>query len=60
MNHALREAHDTVIRLFDEGVSFGHFEMTITVETENSRRRRVIVNAGKKHKFLIPEDQVTP
>ena len=49
-----------MIRLFDEGVRFGHFEMTITVDTENSRRRRVIVNAGKKHKFLIPEDQVTP
>jgi hypothetical protein len=41
-----------------EGVRHGFFEMTVFVEMMPSKKRRIIVKAGKSYQFIIQDDEV--
>jgi hypothetical protein len=42
-----------------DGVRHGFFEMTVSVEIMQSKKRRIIVKAGKSRQFIIQDDEVT-
>lgn len=41
-----------------EGVSHGHFDLSISCKIANSGKRELVVKAGKNHRFLIPEGEL--
>ncbi len=41
-----------------EGLQHGFFSLKIECEIINGKKRRVIVEAGKKYQFVIPEEDV--
>lgn len=41
-----------------EGLRHGFFEYTITCEIGNGKKRRLVIRAGKAHKFTIPEEDL--
>jgi hypothetical protein len=52
-----REALDQLEDLFIDGVRHGFFRCSIACETLNGKRH-VVIEAGKSHKFTIPEHEV--
>jgi hypothetical protein len=54
----VREALDRLEDLFIDGVKHGFFRCSITCETLNGKRH-VVIEAGKSHKFTIPEHEVS-
>ncbi len=53
----VREALDRLEDLFIDGVKHGFFRCSIACETINGKRH-VVIEAGKSHKFTIPEHEV--
>jgi hypothetical protein len=53
----VREALDRLEALFIDGVKHGFFRCSIACETLNGKRH-VVIEAGKSHKFTIPENEV--
>ena len=53
----VREALDRLEDLFIDGVKHGFFRCSIACETLNGKRH-VVIEAGKSHKFTIPEHEV--
>jgi len=53
----VREALDRLEDLFVDGVKHGFFRCSIACETLNGKRH-VVIEAGKSHKFTIPEHEV--
>jgi len=53
----VREALDRIEHLFIDGVKHGFFRCSIACETLNGKRH-VVIEAGKSHKFTIPEHEV--
>ena len=54
------QTHDVLTRLNDvvlDGLHHGFFRCTITSAIGKGRKREVIIEAGKLHKFTIPEDE---
>lgn len=41
------------------GLEHGHFKMEIECEMINEQKRRLIVDAGKKHRFVIATDEIS-
>jgi len=54
----IREALDRLEELIVDGLRHGFFEFTITCETGNGGKRRLVIREGKSHKYTIPEDEV--
>ena len=54
----LSEALQLISRLIVDGVSHGHFEISVTCETAKMGRRLMIVRAGKNHKFSIEKSEI--
>jgi hypothetical protein len=54
----VRSALDLIENLVVEGIKHGHFDYSITCETDTGGRRLLIVKAGKSHKFSITEPDV--
>ena len=53
----VREALNRLEDLFIDGVKHGFFRCSIACETLNGKRH-VVIEAGKSHKFTIPEHEV--
>jgi hypothetical protein len=53
-----REALQWLTRIVIDGLSHGHFRCSIFSCIGNGGRRELIIEAGKSHKFTIPEDEL--
>ena len=54
LDAALRKLRQEVI----DGVGHGFFHYTVSCEIVNGRTRRMIITAGKSHRFNIPEEEL--
>ena len=54
----VREALDRLEGLVIDGLKHGFFDYSITCEVGNGGKRRLVIRAGKSHKFTIPEEEV--
>ncbi len=49
----------TLLRtIIEEGVDHGFFECVVSCEIVNSNKRRLVIKAGKSHRFVISEDEL--
>ena len=54
----LREALDQIGKIVLDGLSHGHFRATVSSEVGKGKRRELVIEAGKSHKFTIPEEEL--
>jgi hypothetical protein len=54
----LREALEQIDKIVVDGVCHGHFRVTISSAIGKNNRRDLFIEAGKSHKFTIPEDEL--
>lgn len=54
----MREALARLERLVLDGLQHGHFRCTISSAIGNGKRRELVIEAGKSHKFTIPENEL--
>lgn len=54
----LREAIDRISQIVLDGLRHGHFRATISSGIGKNNRRDLVIEAGKSHKFTIPEDEL--
>lgn len=54
----LREALDEIGKIVLDGLSHGHFRATVSSAVGKGNRRELVIEAGKSHKFTIPEDDL--
>ena len=53
-----REACDCLVKNFIDGLRHGHFRCSISSSIEKGNRRELVIEAGKSHKFTIPEEEL--
>jgi hypothetical protein len=53
-----REAFDHLIQIVLDGLRHGHFRCAISSGIGKGSRRELVIEAGKSHKFTIPEDEL--
>ena len=53
-----REACDRLVQIVLDGLRHGHFRYTICGCIQKGNRRDLVIEAGKSHKFTIPEDEL--
>jgi hypothetical protein len=53
-----REAFDRLIDVVMDGLRHGHFRCTISSAIGKNNKRDLVIEAGKSHKFTIPEDDL--
>ena len=41
-----------------DGLRHGFFDCAVTCEVVNGKKRRLVIKAGKSHRFVIPEDEL--
>jgi hypothetical protein len=56
----LDEMLERLNALVAEGLAHGFFEYTMKCEIGANGRRQVLIQAGKSHKFNIPENEIPP
>ena len=49
----LMSACEHMVRELVDGVQHGFFEMSVTVETMQSKKRSITIKAGKSYRFVI-------
>ncbi len=54
----LREALDRMGQIVLDGLRHGHFRCSISSEIGKNNRRELVIEAGKSHKFTIPENEL--
>jgi hypothetical protein len=54
----LREALERIAHIVLDGLRHGHFRCAISSAIGKGNRRDLVIEAGKSHKFTIPEDEV--
>ncbi len=54
----MREALDRLRGLVVDGLKHGFFDYSISCEVGIKGKRRLVIRAGKSHKFTIPEDDL--
>jgi hypothetical protein len=54
----LREALDRIGQIVIDGLRHGHFRCNISSGIGKGNRRELVIEAGKSHKFTIPEDEL--
>ena len=54
----LKEALDQIGQIVLDGLSHGHFRATVSSAVGKGNRRELVIEAGKSHKFTIPEDEL--
>lgn len=54
----LRDALDRIAQIVLDGLRHGHFRCAISSAIGKGNRRDLVVEAGKSHKFTIPEEEV--
>jgi hypothetical protein len=53
-----REAIERLIQIVLDGLRHGHFRCAISIGIGKGNRRELIIEAGKSHKFTIPEEEL--
>jgi hypothetical protein len=53
-----REAFDRLVQIVLDGLRHGHFRCVISSVMEKGNRRELVIEAGKSHKFNIPEEEL--
>jgi hypothetical protein len=53
-----REAFDRLVQIVLDGLRHGHFRCAISSVIGKGNRRELIIEAGKSHKFNIPEEEL--
>jgi hypothetical protein len=53
-----REALDCLVQVVLDGLRHGHFRCVIWSGIGKGNRRELVIEAGKSHKFTIPEDEL--
>jgi hypothetical protein len=53
-----REAFERLVQVVLEGLRHGHFRCAISSGIGKANRRELVIEAGKSHKFTIPEDEL--
>jgi hypothetical protein len=54
----LRQALDQIDQIVVDGLRHGYFRATISSGVGKNQRRELVIEAGKSHKFTIPEDEL--
>ena len=54
----LDQARECLIQQVDDGLRHGFFDLAVTCETVNGKKRRLTIKAGKNHRFMIPEEEI--
>ncbi len=54
----MREALGRLCSLVVDGLKHGFFDYSISCEVGKKGKRRLVIRAGKSHKFTIPEDDL--
>ncbi len=54
----LREAFEQIGEVVLDGLRHGHFRCSITSGIGKGNRRDLVIEAGKSHKFTIPEEEL--
>jgi hypothetical protein len=47
-----------LLQVVRDGLRHGHFRCAISSAIGKGNRREVVIEAGKSHKFTIPEDEL--
>jgi hypothetical protein len=53
-----REAFDRLKQILLDGLRHGHFRCSISSGIGQGKKRELLIEAGKSHKFTIPEDEL--
>jgi hypothetical protein len=53
-----REAFDCLVQIVLDGLRHGHFRFAIFGGIGKDNRRELVIEAGKSHKFTIPEEEL--
>ena len=53
-----REACERLVQIVLDGLRHGHFRCEISSAIGKGNRRELVIEAGKSHKFNIPEDEL--
>jgi len=53
-----RQALDRLWQVVLDGLRHGHFRCAISSAIGKGSRREVVIEAGKSHKFTIPEEEL--
>ena len=53
-----REALERLIEMVYDGLRHGHFRCSISSGIGKGDRRELVIEAGKSHKFTIPEEEL--
>jgi hypothetical protein len=56
----IREALVRLEQVVLDGLRHGHFRCTISSAIGKGNRRELVIEAGKSHKFTIPENELPP
>jgi hypothetical protein len=53
-----REALERLVEVVQDGLRHGHFRCAISSGIGKNNRRELVIEAGKSHKFTIPEEEL--
>ncbi|GAB2178318.1 hypothetical protein DLREEDagr8_38760 [Dongia sp. agr-C8] len=53
-----QEALERLAQTFLDGLRHGHFRCTISSGIGKGNRRELVIEAGKSHRFTIPEEEL--
>ncbi len=53
-----REACERLVQIVLDGLRHGHFRCAISSAIGKGNRRELVIEAGKSHKFNIPENEL--
>ena len=53
-----REAFERLVQIFHDGIRHGYFRCAISSAVVKGNRRELVIEAGKSHKFTIPEEEL--
>ena len=53
-----REALECLVQIIRDGLCHGHFRCAISSSIVKGNRRELIIEAGKSHKFNIPDEEL--
>ena len=52
------KVRDRLLQVFLDGLRHGHFRCAISSMIGKDNRREIVIEAGKSHKFTVPEDEL--
>ncbi len=53
-----REALERLVQIVADGLQHGYFRFEISSAIGKGNRRELVIEAGKSHKFTIPEEEL--